>query len=225
MFNHMIDKLYCSYYYLISIIVTRCMRLVWRAVFSSYQPSSIASNGPVSWSASLLGVTYRQLISSYQHCSVCSSSSATPFPSCNHRFVNDGINIHVLLQCTQCSWLNRILKVSPHYFRCEIFVACCKIIMSCGDGTFFLGEGMGGGWAKKGTFHLHVSAHFYSPTPTYLCFWYSQGSSIKVLVAEAHQFPWYLLDESCYHSATMWQLKKSNSRSVLEELSAGSILR
>eukprot|EP00057_Strongylocentrotus_purpuratus_P029333 XP_011683807.1 PREDICTED: ectopic P granules protein 5 homolog [Strongylocentrotus purpuratus] len=53
---------------------------------------------------------------------------------------------------------------------------------------------------------------------------HSQGSSIKVLVAEAHQFPWYLLDESCYHSATMWQLKKSNSRSVLEELSAGSIL-
>lgn len=127
----MIDKLYCSYYSLISTIHTRCMRLVWRAVFTSQHLSSIASSGPVSWSASLLGVTYRQLISSYQHCSVCSSSSATPFPSCNHRFVNDGINIHVLLQCTQCSWLNRILKVSPHYFRCEIFLRAGHFSLTC----------------------------------------------------------------------------------------------
>lgn len=52
----------------------------------------------------------------------------------------------------------------------------------------------------------------------------SQGSSLKVLIAEAHQYPWYLMDESCYHSATMWQLKKSNPRLVLEEQSVSSIL-
>ncbi|XP_071496292.1 ectopic P granules protein 5 homolog [Diadema antillarum] len=51
-----------------------------------------------------------------------------------------------------------------------------------------------------------------------------QGPSLKVLIAESHQLPWYLLDDSCYHSATMWQLKKSNPRLVLEEQSVSTVL-
>ncbi|XP_041457856.1 ectopic P granules protein 5 homolog isoform X2 [Lytechinus variegatus] len=53
----------------------------------------------------------------------------------------------------------------------------------------------------------------------------SQGRNIKVVIAGAHELHWYLIDESCYHSATMWQLRKSNPRFVLEEHSVGSILK
>nr|XP_054752427.1 ectopic P granules protein 5 homolog [Lytechinus pictus] len=53
----------------------------------------------------------------------------------------------------------------------------------------------------------------------------SQGRNIKVVIAGAHELQWYLIDESCYHSATMWQLRKCNPRFVLEEYSVGSILK